>query len=186
MSSAVAICSDALRQLGDDPITSLTDDSTRARLCNAFYEPMRDAVLRAYPWNFAITRQVLAQLVTTPAYGFSFEYQLPTDPYCLRVLNVDDTGLAFKIEGRKLLTDASSVSIKYIARITDEAQFDVLFIDALSVRLASRLAYPVTGSASLTDVFFAKYKDVLSEARSIDAQEGTPEIFESNALTEVR
>jgi len=57
MATAVSICSNALRKLGDDPITSLTDDTERARLCNAFYEPTRDAVLRSHPWNFAIERQ---------------------------------------------------------------------------------------------------------------------------------
>jgi len=56
MATEVSICSNALRRLGDDPITSLTDDTERARLCNAFYQDSRDLVLRSHPWNFAITR----------------------------------------------------------------------------------------------------------------------------------
>ena len=54
MVTEVSICSNALRRLGDDPITSLTDDTERARLCNAFYEDARDLTLRSHPWNFAI------------------------------------------------------------------------------------------------------------------------------------
>ena len=69
MATEVSICSNALRRLGDDPITSLTDDTERARLCNSFYTDARDAVLRCHPWNFAITRTSLAQLSDTPAYG---------------------------------------------------------------------------------------------------------------------
>ena len=45
MATEVSICSNALRRLGDDPITSLTDDSERARLCNSFYADTRDSVL---------------------------------------------------------------------------------------------------------------------------------------------
>jgi len=51
MATEVSICSNALRRLGDDPITALTDDTERARLCNAFYVPSRDLVLRSHPWN---------------------------------------------------------------------------------------------------------------------------------------
>lgn len=38
MATDVSICSNALRRLGDAPITSLTDDTERARLCNAFLQ----------------------------------------------------------------------------------------------------------------------------------------------------
>jgi len=88
MATDVSICSNALRRLGDAPITSLTDDTERARLCNAFFPDARDTVLRAHPWNFAITRASLPQLSDTPAYGFNYMYALPTDPYCLRVLEM--------------------------------------------------------------------------------------------------
>ena len=89
MATEVSICSNALRRLGDDPITSLTDDSERARLCNAFYEDARDACLRSHPWNFAITRASLTQLSDSPVYGYDYQFALPTDPYCLRVLAME-------------------------------------------------------------------------------------------------
>ena len=89
MATEVSICSNALRRLGDDPITSLTDNTERARLCNSFYEDTRDAVLRLHPWNFAITRTSLAKLSDAPAYGFSNQFSLPTSPYCLRVLAME-------------------------------------------------------------------------------------------------
>ena len=89
MATEVSICANALRRLGDDPITSLTDDTERARLCNAFYAPARDLVLRAHPWNFAITRATLAQLSDTPAFEYSYQYALPTSPLCLRVLQME-------------------------------------------------------------------------------------------------
>ena len=97
MATEVSICANALRRLGDDPITSLTDDTERARLCNAFYTDARDAVLRSHPWNFAITRTSLAKLSDAPAYGFNYQYSLPTDPYCLRVLEMEYSDYIFKV-----------------------------------------------------------------------------------------
>ena len=185
MASEVEICANALRDLGEDPITSLTDDTERARLCNALYGQTRDAVLRAYPWNFAITRQKLARESAAPAYEYAYQYALPTDPYALKVLDLYE-GNEWKIEGRKLLTDSDTATIRYIARVTDTAQFDSLFVEALTARLSSRFAYPTTGNANLTDMFWSIYETKLKEARSADAQEGTPYTFESNVLTDVR
>ena len=120
MATEVSICSNALRRLGDNPITSLTDDTERARLCNSFYADARDAVLRLHPWNFAITRASLAQIISIHhAYGFAYQYSLPTSPYCLRVLGMEYEDYIFKIEnystqGRVLLTDQSSAKIMYM------------------------------------------------------------------------
>ena len=60
MASEVDIANRALQKLGAESIVSLTQDSENARACNLCYEPIRDAELRAHPWNFAIKRASLA------------------------------------------------------------------------------------------------------------------------------
>lgn len=131
---------------------SIDDGSATARACKNFYEPIRDALLRAHPWNFARRRASLSRLATTPAFGYAYEYQLPTD--CLRVLEFNEEDVvgvdrpdAYEIEGRKLLTDAGQANIVYIARISDTNQFDSLFVTALSLQMAAELAMPITQSA---------------------------------------
>ena len=191
MATEVSICSNALRKLGDDPITSLTDDTERARLCNSFYESSRDACLRAHPWNFAITRATLAQLSSTPAYGFSYQYALPTDPYCLRVLEMEYQDYIFKIEnlateGRVLLSDESTAKILYIARITDTSLFDSLFVDLLTAKLSINLAYAITGSLKVQEQMYLLYTKILSEARSVDGQEGFIDDLVSDTFTDFR
>tara|TARA_R100000995_G_scaffold40099_1_gene18579 strand:- start:12 stop:590 length:579 start_codon:yes stop_codon:yes gene_type:complete len=191
MATEVSICSNALRKLGDDPITSLTEDTERARLCNAFYESSRDSLLRSHPWNFAITRATLAQLSTTPAYGFAYQYALPTDPYCLRVLEMEYQDYIFKIEnlatvGRVLLSDESTAKILYIGRITDTALFDSLFVDTLTAHLALKLAYPITNSVTLQAQMQKLYQAKLSEARSVDGQEGFIDDLVSDTFTDFR
>jgi|TARA_B110000305_G_C19008741_1_gene433902 hypothetical protein len=191
MATEVSICSNALRRLGDNPITSLTDDTERARLCNSFYADARDAVLRLHPWNFAITRTSLAQLSDTPSYGFAYQYSLPTSPYCLRVLAMEYEDYIFKVEnystqGRVLLTDQSSAKILYVAKITDTTQFDALFVDVLTAKLALDLCYPITNSVSLQDKMQKLYQLKLSDARSIDGQEGFIDDLVSDTFTDFR
>ena len=191
MATEVSICSNALRRLGDNPITSLTDDTERARLCNSFYADARDAVLRLHPWNFAITRTSLAQLSDTPSYGFAYQYSLPTNPYCLRVLAMEYEDYIFKVEnystqGRVLLTDEGTAKILYVARITDTIQFDALFVDVLTAKLALDLCYPITNSVSLQDKMQKLYQLKLSDARSIDGQEGFIDDLVSDTFTDFR
>ena len=191
MATEVSICANALRRLGDDPIVSLTDDTERARLCNAFYSEARDDVLRSHPWNFAITRQQLSQLSATPLYQYSYQYALPTDPFCLRVLEMEYSDYVFKIEhlagtGRVLLTDEGTAKIIYIARITDTAQFDSLFIDTLTAKMSVDLAYPVTGSVQLQQSMQKLFESKLREARSVDGQEGFQDDLVSPTFTDFR
>jgi hypothetical protein len=180
--SVVSICNTALDLLGTDTITSLSDDSKPARFCARNYERVRDAVLRAYPWNCAIARASLAALAATPAWGYARQFQLPEGPdpaYCLRVLAIDgetDFGLTYKIEGRRILTDEDApLEILYIARIEDPGQFDALLIDAIAARLALDAAYPLAGSVSLGQTLSQAYSEKIAEARQVDSQEGSPD-----------
>lgn len=191
MATDVSICSNALRRLGDSPITSLTDDTERARLCNAFFADARDSVLRSHPWNFAITRATLTKLTATPAYGYDYQYALPTNPYCLRVLAMEYPDYDFKVEnestfGRVLLTNESTANILYIARVTNAVLFDSMFVDVLTAKLAVDLAYPVTGSVQLQGQMEKLYQQKLSEARSVDGLEGTIEDLVSDTFTDFR
>ncbi len=191
MATEVSICSNALRRLGDDPITSLTEDTERARLCNAFYEDTRDYVLRSHSWNFATTRATLPQLSTTPIYEYSYQYALPTDPYCLRVLSMEYNDYIYKIEhvagiGRVLLSNEDTAKILYVARITDTTQFDSMFVDCLTAKLAAELAYPVTNSTTLQTQMEKLYMAKISEARAIDGQETFIDDIVSDTFTDFR
>jgi hypothetical protein len=147
MVSVVGIVNSALIKIGADTITSLTDDSAEARAANAQYEKLRDEVLRAHPWNFAIARQSLARLAEAPPFGFTWQYQLPSDG--LRVLFMNDGRAAFEIEGRRLLTDEGEAHVLYVRRVTDPNEFDAMFREALAYRIAADLAYPLANSTTL-------------------------------------
>lgn len=175
--SETDICNLALSHLGEAPIESLNEDSTAARACALNYETTRDGVLRSHRWNFAQTRAALAQLEATPAFGWSYAYALPAD--CLRVLEVNDSEVGdvisgpFIIEGRNLLTDETSVNLVYLRRITDVSQFDVLFIEALALKLAVVLSEKIRGTTGKTAELLSAYDNKTAPlARRVDANEG--------------
>ena len=174
MASEVQLCNLALAKVGNEQITSLTENSKAARLCNLVYEPMRDATLRAHPWNFAIKRIELAANTLTPAYEYNTQFTLPSDFLRLIGTNMLDTA-KFTVEGNQLLCNASALKIKYIYAVTDPNVFDRLFNEALSARIAAELSIAMTDNRSLTVDLFNLFSTKLSDARTADATEGTPD-----------
>lgn len=199
VTSEVDIASNALRLIGDQPITAFDDNSDRARLLNAVFNSTRDAVLRAHPWNFAVLRAALANATVTtvdstgatvttfPAFEFGQAYALPNAPYCLRVLYTDFEGLLpWRVEGRFLLTDAASVTCAYIARTTDVIHYDAGFVAALQYCLAANAAMPLKGDKNLAQALFTLYERTLQEARAMNGQEGTQPTLDVRTLLDVR
>jgi hypothetical protein len=170
MASIVDICNGALNQLGASTIITLTEDSKNARLCNARFTQIRDSVFRSHPWNCLQKRVELAADTDTPAWGFTSQFTIPAD--CLRVLSILDFDSDHKIEGRKILTDNSSMKILYFSRVTDPNEYDELLRETLSAALAADIAYAVTSSNPTASNMYKLFQDKLKEARFVDSTEG--------------
>ena len=172
MASNVDICNSALNMIGASNIISLTEDSRAARVCNQRYEFVRDSVFRAHPWNCLVTRTSLAADSDTPAFEFDHQHTLPAD--CLRVLRPENPDTVFRVEGRKIISSTTPFKMIYVARITDPNEYDQLLIESIAARLAADVSYALVNSASLSQMLMATYDTKLSEARFVDATEGTP------------
>jgi hypothetical protein len=191
MAAKIDIFNLTLLRLGSLPILSPDDTSKRAEALRSVYDLVLDIVLRDHPWNFATRRASLALISEAPLFGYAYAFQLPEN--CLRVLgllNVDtatiDPMLAFAIEGGQLLTDQASASIKYIERIDNPQLFDSRFCSTLASRLAAEVALQITTSPAIKKQMMDEYHYELSVARSIDAQEYPPEVYESNEWIDAR
>lgn len=174
MVSTVDICNLALDELGEAAITALDEGSPVANLCQRNYAPARDQVLRSHPWNFAVTRRRLARLSAAPAFGFAYAYQRPTN--WLRTISVHGSAAGtdappYRMEGDRLLSDAAEIYLRYIARTEDPNQYDPLFVDALAMRIAARLAKAITQSTGEKERIEALYRDALRKARAVDGVE---------------
>lgn len=188
LASQVDVANLALLKLGDKTIVTFDDDTAQARVVKLMYPRVVDSVLREHRWRFAMTQATLAQLTGTPPYRYTYRYQLPTDPFCLKVVRAspEDDRIRWELQGRELLTDAATVSIEYIARVVDPQQWDALFLEALTERLAAEMALPITNTASTRASLMQTYLLKIQEARTNDGFEGTPEEIRSTTLTDVR
>ena len=186
MASVVDICNSALNIIGASNIISLTEDSRAARVCNQRYEFVRDSVFRAHPWNCLIRRVSLAADSDTPAFEFSAQHSLPTDPYCLRVIRPEDPDTVFRVEGRKIMSSTTPFKMIYVARITDPNEYDVYLQESISHQLAADIAYAVTNNATLANNYMERADERLREARFIDATENALGTVESNEFTDAR
>lgn len=177
--SNVKICNMALSMLGiSSQILALTEDSENARKCNLFFEQTRDAILREHPWNFAINRATLAELASVPVYSWDHAYQLPTSPYCLKLLEVKENiedGEPYEVVGRTIETNAESCRIKYVSRETDPSKFDPMFVMALASRLAATLSLTITESNTTMAAMMEVYNGEIERAKEHNAIESDTE-----------
>ena len=191
MASVVNICNSALNLIGASTISALTEDTKNARLCNQRYEPVRNRVFRSHNWNCLIKRVQLAANSTDPVIEYAKAYALPSD--CLRVLKIHNattdsivSNLDYKIEGRNIVTDETTVYLVYIALDTDPNNYDVYLREAISHQLAADLAYAITNNATLANNYMARADERLREARFIDATENSLDTVEANEFTDAR
>lgn len=176
MASIVSISNATLIKLGKSTINSIDDPTEEARACKAIFSQSLDTLLQQHPWNFAIHRDTLAVLSAAPEFEFLYKFQLPTDPYCLQVVEVD-SDYEYKIEGRLLFSDDDSIKLKYIKRIEDYNELSPMFIEALVFYMAAQLSVPLVDKVSVKDAMNADYKYFLYQAKLLDSSEDSAEAF---------
>jgi hypothetical protein len=185
----VAICNLALGWLGANPITSIDDASVTAELCKANWDAVRDVVLEAREWTFAIKRASLAADATAPEYYWGLRYQLPST--CVRVLDADDgSGYAdfeWVKEGQYILTNqAAPLRIRYVERVEDTALWSAGFGMAMAYRLAFAICIALTENRSQQNDLWALFQKSLTEAARMDGMQGRSEHVRVGALHQRR
>lgn len=182
MASQVQICNLALQRVGGQLITEIDEGTQAAILCATAYALVVDEVISSGAWSAATFRAVLAQTTATPAFGYDYQYQLPTDPKLLRIIEVYSTSRAaavdYKIEGTKLLSDDTAVSIRYIGRIDSPDDFGPFITRCVVARLAVELAYTSSATLGLADRLRQEYQATLEECLSLDATQGSADALD--------
>lgn len=144
--SVASIASAAMIWLGRDPIADLGDvHDVDARMVASRYDAVRDALLRSYPWNFAMRMASLpGRALAAPAFGYTHACALPSGGdmgYCVKLWRADVArDVKWIVQGREmLLTCAPPVSVNYVIRQTDVEQYDPIFAEMLAIDLALAL-----------------------------------------------
>jgi hypothetical protein len=171
--SETAIMNMALDLLEEQPILAGDDDTATVRWMNRNFGPIRDALLRQHPWNWALARASLPASLDAPAFQWARQFELP--PGCLRVLPIFDQygrPWQFEIEGRRILTDAGApLQIRYVERVTDTNQWDPMFVQVMAAALAYRMASWLTGKLGYRDRIKQELRELLIQAQMVDALE---------------
>jgi hypothetical protein len=181
----VGIVNSALVKIGADTISSLSEDKKSARLANTIFQTARDEVMASHPWNFAVKRITLYPNSTTPDSEYAYTYDLPAD--VLRVIDSYTDDVEYTVEAnRTILSDDTTVSIKYIYKNTDTSTWTPLFAEVLAWRLARDLSYALTQSVTLRQEMDKGYRVAIAEARSLDGMEGGLIKFSADEWTRAR
>lgn len=171
MTSETDILNNALILIGEQTVLAPDSTTKQGRRFIQVYGFLRDSLLRAHSWNFAIRRASIAALNSTPAWGYQYEYQLPGD--CLTLLQVNNYATnviagyynqldssPYKIESGKILTDfPAPLPIRYIRRVDQSSEFDSSFSEMLSIKVAMQLVEDLINNTALIDRLSSMYKD---------------------------
>ena len=177
MATKLQIINMALDHLDEEIAIDENDNRPAYTLASRNIDQVCKALLRLYPWNFAIAEDELTSPATR-SYGWSYEYDMPAD--CLRLLPLrkdeEHQGYVQKYEVRKnkiLTNEGEKIRIRYIQDLTaDYADLtDPLFIDALALRLA----HAITRKNSYVERVSSMLRQAMEEATLMDSLEGYPE-----------
>jgi len=157
---------------GKATITGFTDTSHVTATINEAFADL--AVIASQSWRL---------YYAYPAWGFSRSIAVPTD--CLRVWRLENNE-EYQSEGGFIVVSQDSLNCRYSRQESDLTLAPQPFILALATHLAATMAEPITGQAAKAEHFTKLYEHRLARAKALDGQEGTPEVFESNALIDCR
>lgn len=167
----LAIFNAALYELSAARISTTDQLAHRAQVLRDQWPAARDAALRAHPWNFAIRFATLESPETAPSSGYGYDYPLPPEPFCLRVLELKDDDRSWEVFGNRLHTDAASPTIRYIARVEDTSVYDALFERLAALELADLAVAPLAKNRTVSERVADRLEKARAAARTVDSQE---------------
>lgn len=184
VTSVIQICNLALLRLGADTITSLDDGTVATNLLTIYYDQCREELLREHFWNFAVSRVSLASS-GAPAFGFSYQYQLPSD--FLRVKEIHKQCFSFSIEGQTIVTNqAAPLNLIYVRDESDPTKYDALFVRALVLSIAIKCGTRIKGDGFNPQALENELDRALFTAKMVDAQDGTAPRIKANTFLNSR
>ena len=194
----LVIANIALNHIGQKKLTSLADLTESARTFNLIYEMCRDSVFRDCSWKFATVIETLVELTAETVTGWDYVYTMPDDSLFIRKVYSDtsnqfdlpffngssqlipksnprgeqfkvvyQTGLGLQV----IVANFNPAYIEYTARMIDSTLFDPMFVEALTYKLASKLAIRLSGDASQGKEMEQRYLAAIADARKVNGVE---------------
>lgn len=174
-----AAANGALAHMGEPPISSLSENTTKAKRLRQAFGDVRDRIQRAKDWNCCtawVTPTAIAGDSTGP---LKKRYRMPAD--CLRVRAVADHGAdswaiedADSAEGMVLVTNSAAPLVCYSKRVVSPALWDAELLEAFELALAVRTAPFIAKDKSLIADLRVQAKMALDAGAKTDSREKAP------------
>lgn len=151
-----SICSRALVQLGERPISSfLASESDAAETCGTVYPSLKRGLMARYPWRFLMVKEELTRDSAVPIGEWSYSYIIPgaslAQPYAVFANSTDKTPINdFEIFGLRLYTSRERIFIDYMAD-KPESEWPGYFTELMVAAMCASIAFPVTDQQGVAD-----------------------------------
>jgi len=126
-------------------LTSFSDGTVEADVCDAIYEDVARGCLTDMPWRFAMTQVALNRDVTAPDGRWDAAYEIPSGALRIVSVTVNDNLISYDRYGDKIFCNASSsdtVVMDYVQRV-QESFWPGWFVMVVIYQLASELAVAI-------------------------------------------
>lgn len=174
MADKMDIINGALAKITQAPISSLNDNSPRARAAMACYDFVMGEVMTAYEWSFCIKRANLKPAKNErgefirPEFGEEYVFRLPKD--FLRKISVNRPDSDAAVEGEAILSaSADDLHLRYLGVETCERHWPAHFTPCMTARLAAELCASLKCGVENQNALMAEYEMRLNRARHNDA-----------------
>lgn len=178
MADVVGIFNLALSAVGSkSSISSPTERSREAEVCNLWYESVRDQVLHAAPWPATRASARLAVLAerdvadawvaSDPDPGYAFAYSAPSNMLRPRHL-ADFTRFILGVtttNKRAIMTNTEDAILIYTKRQTNPNLWDSELHLAVVYALAAHIAMPLTAKLERAKYVEAQANNIITAAR---------------------
>ncbi len=182
MPSKLSIYNGTLNVLGERNLASLTENrEPRYKLDDIYDNDMIDRVLQHGQWKFAKrTTELQASTSITPAFGYQFAFELPTD--FIRTLAVASDAFfiqpltQYDKEGSTIFCEIETLYLMYVSNDgqygNDLSLWPGNFTEYVEHYMARKVAPTLTGLDYSDTALKKQVMDALSEAKATDAMEG--------------
>lgn len=197
----LSICSDALIMLGASPLSSFSEGTDAAQICDRLYDDLKDSLIASHPWSWSFKKVQLARLTSTPVNEWKYQYALPGDRLAgvRAVYNSTATGIepvkyGWEIQGDKIETSEETIIVDY-QYAPNESILPKYFVQLLKYAMAAEIAETVTDQITKAQYYEQKAFGSPSENRrggyfrvaaNIDGANNSVDAFQDYSLTAVR
>lgn len=197
----LSICSDALILLGASPLSSFSEGTDSAQICDRLYDDLKDSLIASYPWSWSFKKVQLARLTSTPVNEWKYQYALPGDRiagvravYRSTQAGVLPIQYGWEIQGEALDSSEETIVIDYQFS-PNESVLPTYFVQLLKYAMAADIAETVTDQLTKAEYFERKAFGSPDENRrggyfrvatTIDGSTNSIDAIEDYTLTAVR